>query len=332
MCILMSNMTVRCWGRGDFGELGYGNTENIGDDEFPTDITDVVLGGPALEIDAGGSYTCARLANGKLRCWGNGFDGQLGYGSTFNVGDDELPDSAGDVPLGTAASGVATGYFHTCAITANASIRCWGMNSWGQLGLGNINPIGDDEPASSVGDVSAIPIGLPNTTKVAELALSHTTTCALYDTGDVMCWGSNDHGELGQGHTKRIGDDELPSMMTAIPLLAPAVQITTGDTHACALLDTDEVVCWGPNDFGQLGLGHTQTIGDDETPDSIAPIDLGGAVTQIDAGGEHTCALLAETNEVYCWGANYNGELGYGNVNTIGDDEQPVDAGTVPLF
>lgn len=330
-CILMADMAVRCWGQGSSGKLGYANTENIGDDEFPVSIVDVSIGGAALEVDAGGSHTCARLENGKLRCWGGGFSGQLGYGNNSSIGDDEAPSTAGDVPVGAAVVHVATGIGHTCVITANDEIRCWGSGGSGRLGYGNIDNIGDDELPSSAGDVPAIPMGLPQTTGAIQLALGFMT-CALYETGDVLCWGGNYSGELGQGNTTPIGDDELPTTLPPIDLGGTAVSITAGDSHVCALLDTNEVVCWGNNGLGQLGYGHTENIGDAELPVAAGFVQVGGPVKQVDAGGSHTCAILAETNEVVCWGANFDGQLGYGHTDSIGDDEFPMDAGPIELF
>jgi cysteine-rich repeat protein len=332
-CILMADMAVRCWGNGNGGQLGYGDSENIGDDEFPISITDVAIGSAALEIDAGGTHTCARLGNGKVRCWGSGNVGQLGYGNTNSIGDDEAPSTAGDVPVGAAVTSVATGYQHTCAITASDTIRCWGRGSGGRLGYASFFGIGDDEPASAAGDVSAIPMGLPPTTKPTALALGLAITCALYDTGDVLCWGAGITGALGQGIPNLVvGDDEFPSTLPPISLPGPAIAITAGDHHACALLDDAQAVCWGPNATGQLGYGHTDDIGDDETPDMAGTVQLGGPIKQIDAGGSHTCAIMAETNAVVCWGSNAYGQLGYGHTDSIGDDELPVDAGPIALF
>jgi alpha-tubulin suppressor-like RCC1 family protein len=98
------------------------------------------------------------------------------------------------------------------------------------------------------------------------------------------------------------------------------------------LLESKEVVCWGSNFAGQLGYGNTNNVGDDETPASVGVVQLGGPVRHIDAGGNHTCAVLEDTNEVLCWGINSGGELGLGHSMNIGDDELPVDGGQVPLF
>jgi alpha-tubulin suppressor-like RCC1 family protein len=189
-CILMADMNVRCWGAGGSGQLGYASIENIGDDEFPISIPDVNIGGPVLEVDAGGAHTCARLNDGKMRCWGGAWSGQLGYGNTNTIGDDEHPASAGDVPVGAAVVAQATGIEHTCAITAVGRIRCWGSNWSGELGYGNTDGIGATNTPQSAGNVPAIPLGLPMSTTATALALGFMT-CALYDTGDVLCWGGN---------------------------------------------------------------------------------------------------------------------------------------------
>jgi hypothetical protein len=89
---------MRCWGLGATGALGYGDQENVGDDETPDTAGDIALGGPTLLQHSDGLHACALLATGKLRCWGDGGSGRLGYGNTEDIGDDELPESAGDVP------------------------------------------------------------------------------------------------------------------------------------------------------------------------------------------------------------------------------------------
>ena len=332
-CILMDNQNVRCWGSGSGGKLGYATTDNIGDDEFPISIQDILVGGAVLEIDAGGSHTCARLDNGKMRCWGGGFSGALGYGNSLSIGDDEHPATAGDVPVGAAVIAQATGISHTCAITAAGRIRCWGGSAFsGALGYGNTDNVGSMITPQQAGDVPAVPMGLPANTPATALALGLNISCALYETGDVLCWGTASPGQLGQGTTEAIGDNELPSSYPPIPLPEPAIAITAGDSHVCALLETQEVHCWGLNSNGQLGYGNTELVGDDEVAGSVDPVLFDGPVRQVDAGGNHTCAIMQNTNEMYCWGYNGNGQLGLGSTANVGDDESPFAAGPVQLF
>ena len=99
-CFRSAGGNVRCWGWGVGGRLGYGNEIDIGDDETPASAGDVNVGGTVVQISAGSEHTCALLNTGKVRCWGYGTYGQLGYGNVTDIGDDETPASAGDVNVG----------------------------------------------------------------------------------------------------------------------------------------------------------------------------------------------------------------------------------------
>jgi alpha-tubulin suppressor-like RCC1 family protein len=144
---------VRCWGANHNGRLGYGNHHDIGDDESPAAAGDVPIGGKVTQIAAGEHATCALLESGGVRCWGKGELGELGYGNTEDIGDDETPAEAGDIVLGGKAIHVAVGYLHACAILETGAVRCWGRADPGSLGYGNVQDIGDDETPASAGDV-----------------------------------------------------------------------------------------------------------------------------------------------------------------------------------
>src|SRR5690606_27941376 len=112
------------------------------------------------------------------------------------------------------------------------------------------------------------------------------------ENGKVRCWGNNQYGQLGYGNTEKIGDDEPPKQVEPVELGSPAIQITAGGYHICALLSGGSVVCWGNGGYGRLGYGNTNDIGDDELPNPSDPVNLGASAIQISAGGYHTCALL----------------------------------------
>jgi alpha-tubulin suppressor-like RCC1 family protein len=98
-CAVLVGGTVRCWGRGQYGRLGYGDELDVGDNEHPYEAGDVEVGGTVVQVECGNFHTCARLADGAVRCWGGGDWGKLGYGNTDAIGDNETPESAGDVPV-----------------------------------------------------------------------------------------------------------------------------------------------------------------------------------------------------------------------------------------
>lgn len=274
-------------------------------------------------MQGGLGHTCALRPSGDVYCWGSAFNGQLGYASNDNVGDDETPASVGPVDVGGAASTIATGSQHTCALLGGAAVRCWGLGVSGRLGYANTNTIGDDETPASAGDVD---VG----GTVTRIAAGGVHTCALLDTGAVRCWGANSRGELGYGNTSRIGDDETPATAGDVPVGGNVTRIATGGNHTCALLDTGRVRCWGSASNGQLGYGNTSDIGDDETPASAGDVDVGGTVTDISVGDGHVCALTG-AGAVRCWGDGSGGRLGYGSTAHIGDDETPASAGDVAL-
>ena len=332
-CALVDDGSVRCWGFGGDGRLGYGNAATIGDDETPGSAGPVNLGSgrTAVAISAGGGHTCALLDDGSVRCWGFGGDGRLGYGNRQAVGDDETPGSVGPVDLGAGrtAKAISAGRDHTCAVLDDGSVLCWGLGNDGRLGYGNTAAVGDNETPGSAGPVQ---LGAGRTAKAISAGFGHT--CALLDDDSVRCWGYGANGRLGYASTVNIGDDEAPGSAGPVQLGAgrSAKAISAGDAHSCALLDDDSIRCWGFAEHGRLGYANLADVGDDETPGSAGPVDLGagrGAVA-VSAGGRHTCARLDDGN-VRCWGSGFAGRLGYCNELDIGDDETPGSTGPVNM-
>ncbi|HEV2786339.1 MAG TPA: hypothetical protein VGV67_08135, partial [Solirubrobacteraceae bacterium] len=323
-CALLDDGTVRCWGFGGNGRLGYGTTTDIGDNESPGSAGAVSLGGTAIAISAGEAHTCAVLTGGAVRCWGYGRAGQLGYGNIADVGDDEVPSAVAPVDLGGAkAVTVTVGDSHTCVLLDTGSVRCWGFAGYGQLGLGFVPPgenpiIGDNE---APGSVDPVDLGAGRTATAISAGGLHT--CAVLDTKQVRCWGFAGNGQLGYGNMTNIGDDEDPAAAGPVNLgtVPSATSVSAAREHTCVLLENGNVYCWGAASFSRLGYPGASNIGDNETPASVGPVDLGAGRTAVAiATGEwHNCALL--DNGVRCWGFGANGRLGYCNEATIGDDE-----------
>jgi alpha-tubulin suppressor-like RCC1 family protein len=320
-CALLSTGAVRCWGGGSNGKLGYGNTANIGDNEVPATAGDVSLGAKAIQVAAGGNFTCALLEEGKIRCWGLGAQGSLGQGNMNSIGDDELPSSVPEINIGGPVNQIFSGTNsgHSCALLESGALRCWGYGSGGGLGYGNGNNIGDDEEPASAGDVN---IG----GAVKHMALGLGSTCALLTTGSVRCFGRNNVGQLGVGN---VSSTSTPG--SDVDVGGEVASLAMGELHACVVLKNGSVRCWGEGAQGRLGYGNQIDIGDDELPSTAGDISLGATPVAISAGVDFNAALMSD-GSIRTWGNGSLGRLGYGNTNSIGDDEVPSSVGTVSVW
>lgn len=323
-CALYQEGNVRCWGYNAYGQLGYGDTQNrYGKDGFTPDILpDVDLGGTATQLTAGGTFMCALMDTGNVRCWGQNTFYQLATQDQNNVGDNETPASRGAVVLGAKAVAVSAGGRHACALLESGSVRCWGSPSYGPLGYGNTNVVGDNETPAQAGSIN---VG----GAVVAISAGGNHTCALLSQGRVRCWGRGGNqgfpvGLLGYKETQDIGDNETPASAGNIALGGTATTISTMWSGRCALLSTGAVRCWGKNPSGSLGYGDLNDVGDNETPAQKGDLHLGGAAVKLAnaASTYHMCAIM-EDGGVKCWGLNGDGQLGLGTTDNVGDNERP---------
>lgn len=319
-CALIGAGRVRCWGDNAYGQLGYGNTTDVGDtrDRLPHHAGDVPLpeGDPVVQLAAGNQHTCALLTSGMISCWGRNHVGQLGYGRIDSLGDDEPVTAWGYVPVGALAARVVTGGDHTCAISHDGAMRCWGHNDRGQLGRNSTANLGDDEPVYRAGDLN-----LGAGVLVRDAALGNVHTCALLTTGAVRCWGGNDYGQLGYGHSQRLGDNEPISGLPNLSLTGAVRKLVAGGHHTCALTLSGSLRCWGRGELGQLGQntggGSHWGEGGGELPSTLpGDISIGNPISDVIAGGNHTCALSSHA-QLKCWGLGTQGQLGQGNFTTL---------------
>ncbi|NOK33289.1 RTX toxin [Corallococcus exercitus] len=317
-CAMLNDGTVRCWGYGQFGQLGYESTNPVGDapTRLPYTAGAVKLLGKATKLATGANHSCALLDSGLVRCWGQNNYGQLGYNSTNPVGDGEPVASYGYVNLGGPAIRIAAGDNHTCAVMDTGGVRCWGLNQYGQLGLKRPDNVGDNEQPWQAGEVDM------GGAKATDIAAGSAHTCALLTTGKLLCWGRNQFGQLGYAHTNDVGTTNSPSSQTAFEPTGPVAQVSAGRYSTCALLKTGSVVCWGSNFNGQLGSGTGgeainfcneyggATYCYYKRLASASSVNLDGVTAiQVSVGSEHACALLS-TGSIRCWGASNVGQLG----------------------
>ncbi|MBY0279526.1 DUF4215 domain-containing protein [Candidatus Binatia bacterium] len=339
-CALTTAGGVKCWGYNEQGALGDGTTTQR---TSPVDVTGLASG--IASIAAGGFHSCALTSTGRVECWGNNAEGELGDGSTTQR---TTPVNVSDLQSGVTA--ISAGTAHGCALMADGGVRCWGGNASGQLGNGltsyRLAPVAASVLTDGVtamagglghqcvlttaggvkcwganfsgqlGDGSTLPrrtpadvVGLAS--GVAEISAKGGQTCALTTTGGVKCWGDNSNGQLGDGTmTTRTTPVDVVGLGSGVAAIA------TGNWFTCALTTAGGVKCWGHNAFGELGDGTTTR--------RLTPVDVSGlasGVTAIAAGAITTCALTA-AGGVKCWGYNGTGDVGDG---TTTHRSTPVD-------
>ena len=315
-CAILDNDQVKCWGANDSGQLGLGDINHRGDDvdnEMGDKLhfVDLGEGRTAKALFARYNYTCAILDNNQVKCWGDNYFGQLGLGDTNNRGDEpyEMGDELPSVDLGEdrTTKAVIAGKNHTCAILDNNQVKCWGINNFGQLGLGDRMSRGD--ALNEMGDnLNTVDLGTGRSVKAITAGDSYS--CAILDNDQLKCWGLN-HLFGQTAFINYLGDEagEMGDRLEYVQLGTgrTAHSVTGGPYHVCLTLDSDQVKCWGNNDRGHLGLGDVEYRGDtvDESVDQLSSVDLGTDRTTkvVVAGDKHTCGIL-DDNKVKCWGSN----------------------------
>ncbi len=269
-CALTGAGGVKCWGNNSSGQLGDGTTTAR---TTPIDVSGLSNGVRAVDAGEGAyeSHTCALTESGGVKCWGANYFGQLGDATM--IGRSTPVDVIG---LSSGVRAIATGGYHTCALTEAGGVKCWGQNHYGQLGDGT------DSDRNTPGEVSGLNSG------VRAIVAGDWHSCALTDSGEVQCWG---------------GDSRFLPMVVS-GLSSGVLAIAAGGRHTCALTEIGGAKCWGRNESGQLGDGTTAY--------SAQPVDVFGlssGVLVISGGARHTCALTTN-GPVRCWGLNESGQLG----------------------
>lgn len=300
-CARSGSGVVRCWGGNDSGQLGLG-TIDAGANAAQAPVT---LGAAAISLAAGASHACAVLQGGAVKCWGDNGGGQLGPAGTLGTSAGTPIEVTG---LPVAASKVAAGQAHSCALLVDGRVACWGDNGGEQLGV-DFNTVN-----------SPTPLLIPTISTATDLSSGPFHGCALLQDGGVRCWGDNFYGTLGSGlsNTTDPGYFSSPTPVSVVGLPGPASAISSSlSSTNCAVVE-GLGYCWGWNLHGPLGDGSSRT-----RRSAVQVVLPGKSISRIETGGLHTCALTSD-GEAYCWGWNIEGQVGNGNVSNSPNPERVI--------
>jgi len=284
----VANGEAHCWGQNDKGQLGRDAGPSSIDSDPPAGLPSGVVA-----IAAGGAHTCALVQADGVYCWGDNTSGQLGNGQS---GPTTGSSTANKIAGSEGALLIAAGDGHSCYATASKTF-CWGRNSQGQIGNGNVETTPRVQPTEVIGVGGAV-----------DLAAGDNHTCAV-DSSDVLCWGANDRSQVGNGGASA-------AVPTPVVVLSPGSRVGLGANHSCAASGSDGLSCWGANLSCQV---------DNSCQDRRSPNGVLSNVLAVAGGTGHTCAIR-RGGGVTCWGLP--SQLG---VVTSSSSEQDVVSLTVPV-
>lgn len=273
-CALLTTGSIRCFGQPYSGELGNGTDAALW---TPTAIAPT----GSSKVAVGATTSCIVRTAGGMRCIGSNWAYQFGNGAA-----DTATSLAGVTPTGTAgAAAVDIGRGHACEVEGDGQVRCWGINTYGQVS-GASTPVTTPLLVTGVGG------------DAVSIATGDRHTCAARPTG-VKCWGDNGEGQLGTGN-----QTASSSPVTVTNLSEDVVEVTAGRSHTCVRIADGSLRCWGRNS-GALGNGTNSSRS--TTP--VSPVGIASGATSVAAGDFHTCAAVS--GAVKCWGANGSFQTGY---------------------
>jgi alpha-tubulin suppressor-like RCC1 family protein len=310
-CGITTTEQLLCWGYNADGQLGLSSTSIV---TSPA----LIPGDYRYRRIAGGLYHgCGFTLASEAWCWGNNGDGRLGSGGAGGQSTAPVPviqaasadtlENGDTVVVGRVrllVQSLAAGEAHTCGVDLAQRAWCWGRNQEGQLGRG---PFSSYFPPTPV-----------NTTDLfKEVSVGGLHTCGITIGGGIRCWGYNAAGQIGDGSTASSGlpvnvgngfrTDPLVIFHSPDPdfPLPPGPFLAAGYDHSCAITTGGPTLCWGLNEYGQIGDGTTTNR------TSSTTVAGGHAFAAITAGLRHSCALDT-SGAAWCWGDNTYGELGDG--------------------
>jgi len=314
VCAILTNLLVKCWGDSASGESGQGYGIDIGD--FPNQMDDYLkyaeLGSGVLAqiIMGGNDFICMLSTNHEVKCWGEGQDGQFGYGDTSDRGDPStMSNYLPFVNLGTGLTPIAiyrADIFNCILFSNNQSLKCWGTSEQGHLGYGDTKSRGGN--ANEMSDYLPL-VNIGNTPDIAKIRTGGYNPCLSFIDDSMNCWGSgkggNFYGQLGIGHANDIGDQ--PGEMGEYLV---ETKVGTGRTiveydggfrhHSCVILDDFRLKCFGIKNRLMLDYGDSLRRGDlaNQMNGYLPSVNLGAGFTDqsLHLEEDHTCVILNDNS------------------------------------
>lgn len=300
-CAILDNGDLACWGQNHKGQLGNGTTTSV---LSPTKVN-VGTGRTVKQLALGPAYTCVILDNDTVKCWGQNTNGELGNGTTTDL--TSPPTNPVDLGSGRTAKSISAGASHVCAILDNDKVKCWGLNYFGEIGIG-----GSTGPNVKITTPLSTTINLGSGRTAKQVEAGSMSTCALLDNDMVKCWGRDNHGFLGLNNGGNLNVPSFSSINFGSGRIVKRLFVSKS-FNGCVVLDNDAFTCWGYNLDGMYGFGNKTNL----SSPSLTPVNWGSGRTVkklfwYPYSTRHMCALL-DNDTIKCTGIGFEGRLGQGN-------------------
>lgn len=293
-CAVTTAGGLKCWGDDSLGQLG--NDATLSSRPIPLDVLGLTSG--VTSVSAGTYHNCAVTSVGGLKCWGYDGNGQLGNDAATT----NKPTPVDVLGMTSGVASVSTGGAHTCAVTISGGLKCWGDDTFGQVG-NDAALVQQATPVNVLGLASG----------VASISVGGNHTCAVTTGGGLQCWGRDTSGQLGND----VALSDKPTPVDVLGLTSGVSSVSAGYSFTCAVTTTGGLKCWGSTSFGALGIGSA--TGNRTTPVDVTALASG--VTSVSAGSSHTCAVTT-AGDLKCWGWDAYGQLG--NDTALSNASSPV--------
>ncbi|MFC1654515.1 RCC1 domain-containing protein [Myxococcota bacterium] len=324
-CGLTAQKVAYCWGTDEYGQLGDGGSPTNSPSPVAVNTTPIAGEKAFVQLVTGSNHTCGLTSEGVAYCWGRDDQGQLGDGFGDDTSQSPLPVNTTPITGETTFVQLIAGYRHTCGLTADGVVYCWGGGTLGELGDGSGTGSWDPVPVTTVPIVGE--------KAFIRLAGGFAHTCGLTSQRVVYCWGSDTSEQLGNGPAPIDDCGGSPCAMSPVAVDTTTIagektfrQLGSGPgAHACGVTTEGVAYCWGRDNYGELGNGGASV--DAESPAAVDTSSFTGETTfvQTTCGGTHTCGLTAD-GVSYCWGADNHGQLGDGGEHII-ENQSPLETG-----
>jgi alpha-tubulin suppressor-like RCC1 family protein len=327
-CVLFEDRTVKCFGEATYGQLGYGDELTRGGSAgtMGDNLPEVDFGTERHVLDIWGSNSdsygpfCVLLNTAEIKCWGRCMNYQCGWETiptSQKVGN--LPGDMGDnlqaanIPTGRTVISLVSSRHQMVALLDDRSIICWGGTSYGRCASGSTTSLTRIQDAGRMqlrpGDVAT------------QISTGSWATYVLTTTGKIAVAGNNNDGSVGTGVLGSYGDDpsEVGANLLYVDLGTNVIVkglAASGSVGSCVVTSTYTLKCWGNGYYGQLGIGNTETIGDE-------PGEMGDALVSVDLGSTPIPPCLGAGEQPQC-----SGSCGAGLISNIDDGCVPCEENT----